>query len=61
MHGVTKDFNAPVILTVKNNVATFHCLFSIRAEDFNVAIPDLVKSKLLEATPLDATISFKLK
>ncbi len=60
LHGVTQDFKAPVILTVKGNVATFKCLFTVKAEDYKIAVPDLVKPKLVEATPLDATISFKM-
>jgi polyisoprenoid-binding protein YceI len=60
LHGVTKEFKAPVTLTVKNNVATFSCQFTIRADDFNIEIPSLVKPKLAEATPLSATISFKM-
>ena len=60
MHGVTKPFKSPVILTVKGGVATFECKFTVKATDHNIEIPDLVKPKLMEATPLDATISFKM-
>jgi polyisoprenoid-binding protein YceI len=60
LHGVTKPFKAPVTLQVKNKVATFVCNFKIKAEDFNITIPELVKPKLSEETPLDATIPFKL-
>jgi len=60
LHGVTRDFKAPVTLTVKNNVATFKCIFNIKAEDYNIEVPELVKPKLAEYTPLDATISFKM-
>jgi polyisoprenoid-binding protein YceI len=60
MHGVTQDFKSPVTLNVKGGVATFRCQFPIKAADYNIAIPDMVKPKLMEATPLDATISFKM-
>jgi hypothetical protein len=60
LHGVTKPFKAPVVLTVKNKVATFKCDFKIKAEDFNIEIPELVKPKLAAETPLEATIPFKL-
>lgn len=60
MHGVTKPFKAPVVLTVKGGVAKFECKFTVKAADHNIEIPDLVKPKLAEATPLDATINFKL-
>jgi hypothetical protein len=60
LHGVTKPFKAPVTLTVKNKVATFICNFKIKADDYNIGIPDLVKPKLAEETPLIATIPFKL-
>lgn len=60
MHGVSKPFKAPVTLTVKGGVATFLCKFTVKAEDHAIEIPDLVKPKLAEATPLEATISFKL-
>jgi hypothetical protein len=60
MHGVTRDFTSPVTLSVKGGVATFKCIFNIKAADYNITIPDMVKPKLAEATPLDATISFKM-
>jgi hypothetical protein len=60
MHGAQKPFKSPVTLKVKGGVATFVCNFSIRAADHNIEIPDLVKPKLAESTPLDATISFKM-
>jgi hypothetical protein len=60
MHGVQKPFKAPVTLKVKGGVATFVCNFTVKAADHNIEIPDLVKPKLAEATPLDATISFKM-
>jgi len=60
LHGVDKPFKAPVTLTVKGDVATFNCVFNIKAEDFNIEIPELVKPKLSEYTPLNATISFKM-
>lgn len=60
LHGVTKTFKSPVTLTVKGKLATFVCNFVVKAEDYNIAIPDLVKPKLAELTPLVATIPFKL-
>jgi hypothetical protein len=60
LHGVTRDFKAPVIMTVKGGVATFKCDFPVKAADYNIEIPDLVKPKLMDATPLNATIAFKL-
>lgn len=60
MHGVSKPFKSPVTLTVKGGVATFLCKFTVKAADHNIEIPDLVKPKLAEATPLEATISFKM-
>jgi polyisoprenoid-binding protein YceI len=60
MHGVTKDFKAPVVLTVKGKSASFKCNFTITAEDHNIEIPGLVKPKLADKTPLVATIIFKM-
>ncbi len=60
MHGVTKDFKAPVKLEVKGKTATFYCNFKIKAEDHNIGIPGLVKPKLADLTPIDATIKFQL-
>ncbi len=60
LHGVTKDFKSPVKLEVKGKVATFYCVFKIKAEEYNVIIPDLVKPKLSEQTPIEATIKFQL-
>ena len=60
LHGVTKDFSSPVKLEVKGKTATFNCIFKVKAEDYNIDIPGLVKPKLSEYTPLNATIVFQL-
>lgn len=60
LHGVSRPFKGVVTLVVKNKVATFTCNFKVKAEDYNIAVPDLVKPKLLDETPLMATIPFKL-
>ena len=60
MHGVTKDFKAPVKLEVKGKTATFYCNFKIKAEEHNIKIPGLVKPKLADETPINATIKFQL-
>jgi YceI-like domain len=60
MHGKTQEFKAPVTLVVKGGVATFTCSFTIKAVDHDIDIPALVKPKLSEATPLIATIAFKM-
>jgi hypothetical protein len=60
LHGVKKPFKAPVLLKVKNKVVTFVCNFNVKAQDYNIEIPDIVKPKLAEFTPLEATIPFKL-
>jgi YceI-like domain len=60
LHGVTKSFKSPVVMTVKGKVATFVCTFNIKAEDHKIEIPDLVRGKLADLTPLVATINFKL-
>jgi len=60
LHGVTQPFKGAVTMTVKNGTATFNCVFNIKAEDHKIEIPGLVKSKLMEATPINATITFKL-
>jgi YceI-like domain len=61
MHGKTQSFNSPVTLTVKGGVAVFYCAFTIKAVDYDISIPALVKPKLSEATPLTATIAFKMQ
>jgi len=60
LHGVTKPFTSPVKLEVKGKTATFNCVFKIKAEDYNINIPALVKPKLSDETPLLATINFQL-
>jgi hypothetical protein len=60
LHGVTKDFKAPVKMTVKGKSVTFDCSFKIKAEDFAIDIPGLVKPKLADQTPIDAAIVFQL-
>lgn len=60
LHGVTKNFTAPVKMEVKGKTVTFHCVFKIKAEEYNIDIPGLVKPKLADETPLAATIPFQL-
>jgi polyisoprenoid-binding protein YceI len=60
LHGATQPFKGAVVLTVKNGSATFNCIFNIKAEDYKIDIPALVKPKLADATPINATITFKL-
>jgi hypothetical protein len=60
LHGVTKDFKAPVKLEVKGKTATFTCSFKIKAEEYKIDIPGIVKPKLSEYTPIDAIIKFQL-
>ena len=60
LHGVKKSFKSPVVLQVKDKVATFICNFNVAAPDYNIGIPELVKPKLADVTPLAATIPFKL-
>ena len=60
LHGVKKNFKAPVTMVVKGKTVTFKCTFQVKAEEYKIEIPDLVKPKLMEATPLEATINFKM-
>ena len=60
LHGVTHNFKAPVKMEVKGKVATFMCFFKIKAEDYNIDIPGLVKPKLSDETPIEANIKFQL-
>lgn len=60
LHGVTKSFKSPATLTVKGKSATFNCTFPIAAADYKIEIPELVKSKLAEQTPIEANITFKM-
>lgn len=60
MHGVTKQFSGLVTLTVNGKTATFNCNFGIRATDFNISVPAIVKPKLADVTPLVAKIKFQM-
>ncbi len=60
LHGVTKSFKTPITMIVKNNTVTFKCGFLIKAVDYKIKIPAVAKPKLLEATPLISTITFKM-
>jgi hypothetical protein len=60
LHGVTQPFKGAVTMTVKSGTATFNCVFTVKAEDHKIDIPALVKPKLADATPINATITFKL-
>jgi YceI-like domain len=60
LHGITQNFKAPVKLVVKGKSATFTCNFKIRADQYAIDIPALVKPKLSDETPIDANIVFQL-
>lgn len=60
MHGVTKPFAGLVTLVVSGKSATFNCSFGIKAADFGIDIPALVKPKLGEVTPIVAKIKFNM-
>lgn len=60
LHGVKKTFKSPVTMLVKGNTVSFNCVFTITAVDYNIDVPALVKPKLSDATPLTATITFKM-
>lgn len=60
LHGVTQNFKAPVKMEVKGKTATFTCNFKIRADQYAIDIPALVKPKLSDETPIDAIIVFQL-
>jgi polyisoprenoid-binding protein YceI len=60
LHGVTKPFSGKVTMVVAGKTVTFTSNFGIKAEDFNIDIPGLVKPKLAETTPVLAKIKFKM-
>ena len=60
MHGVSQNFHAPVEMIVKDGIVTFKCTFNVKADDYKIDIPDLVKPKLLENTPINTVISFQI-
>ncbi len=60
MHGVTKTFKNPVKLVVSGKTATFYCDFGIKAEDYKIDIPGIVKPKLADLTPITTVIKFQL-
>lgn len=60
LHGITKNFKAAVKMEVKGKSCTFTCNFKIKAEDYGIDIPALVKPKLSDETPIDAIILFQL-
>jgi len=60
LHGVTKNFKAPVKLEVKGKTATFYCDFGVKAEDYSIDIPGIVKPKLADETPIQTVIKFQL-
>lgn len=60
LHGVKQSFKAPVTMLVKGKNVTFNCAFNIKAEDYKIDVPALVKPKLADLTPLTATITFKM-
>lgn len=60
LHGVTKNFKSTVKLVVSGKTATFYCDFTIKAEEFNIDIPSIVKPKLADLTPISTVIKFQI-
>lgn len=58
LHGVTKAFSGLVTLTVSGKTATFACNFGVKATDFAIDVPAIVKPKLADVTPVQAKIKF---
>lgn len=46
LHGISKPLNTTATLQVQNNTLTGSCNFTLLPEDFNIAIPSLVKEKI---------------
>ncbi len=60
LHGVTKDFKNSVKLVVSGKTATFYCDFKVKAEDYKIDVPGIVKPKLADETPINTVIKFQL-
>tara|TARA_R110000772_G_scaffold91154_1_gene187617 strand:- start:1582 stop:2136 length:555 start_codon:yes stop_codon:yes gene_type:complete len=59
MHGVDKLVKLPATLTMTDNTISMKLRFTLKPEDFNIEIPNIVSSKIAEE--IDVTANYSLK
>lgn len=48
LHGITKEIEVPVTILLKEGQLKLSSFFSVKAEDFNIKIPSLVRKQIAE-------------
>jgi len=48
LHGITKEIEVPVTILLKEGQLKLSSIFSVKAEDFNIKIPSLVRKQIAE-------------
>ncbi|MCU0429710.1 MAG: YceI family protein [Cytophagaceae bacterium] len=59
IHGVTKQVNIPVTLTVKNGLASITSKFNVKLEDYSIKVPTVVFNKIAEV--VEVTVNAQLE
>ena len=59
LHGVTKEIDVPATLQVQNGQVAGTATFVLRASDYNIAIPSLMKDKI--SNNVKVTVQVKLE
>jgi polyisoprenoid-binding protein YceI len=59
IHGVTKEVNFPGIIDIKSNQIIARAKFSVRLEDYQIKIPQLVWQNIAEE--VEVTVEFYYK
>ena len=58
IHGVTKKINTPGTITVKSGGVTATSKFIVLPEDYNIAIPDLVKDRIAKEIEVSVDVTY---
>lgn len=59
IHGITKEVETPVTISVKNNNLNAKFSFSVFLADYGISIPSLVKDKVGKEAKIDANINLQ--
>lgn len=58
IHGVTKKINTPGTITIKSGVVSATAKFIVLPEDYNIAIPDLVKDRIAKEIKVSVDVTY---
>ncbi len=57
LHGVSKQIEIPATLQSINGMLTGHAVFNVTPEDYNIAIPQLVRNKIAKQVKVEIDVN----